>query len=226
MFLGFKHLRWKAIANSLKPWLYARPLLQGLAYKSSWTGIIVRGVPQRGGTLSPKGPKIEIFKIALRDWNFQALSGTGDSQLKPLFWKRVRPIRTNHSNFWFARITPLSSSEPLAKPLFLWGILKVKIEHFKWDWNFQARLIFFSIFGPLGYPSQGFAKGGFQKKRVALADVPWTRNEGTKTRTMDAKNRNERTNNGTPVPKTGARVRSPNHPFARPPFFGCTLTGV
>ena len=32
------------------------------------------------------------------------------------------------------------SSEPPAKPLFLWGILKVKIEHFKRDWKFQARL--------------------------------------------------------------------------------------
>ena len=48
-------------------------------------------------------------------WN---LSGTGDSQrdsresiranhsqLKPLFLQRVTPIRTNHSNFRFARIT-------------------------------------------------------------------------------------------------------------------------
>ena len=48
------------------------------------------------------------------------LSGTGDSQrdsrkairanhsqLTPLFLQRVRPIRTNHSNFRFARITPL-----------------------------------------------------------------------------------------------------------------------
>ena len=50
------------------------------------------------------------------------LSGTGDSQrdlresiranhseLKALFLQRVRPIRTNHSSFRFARITPLSS---------------------------------------------------------------------------------------------------------------------
>ena len=51
--------------------------------------------------------------------NYTHLSGTGDSkrdsresirakhsQLKPLFLYRVRPIRSNHSNFRFARIEP------------------------------------------------------------------------------------------------------------------------
>ena len=42
------------------------------------------------------------------------------------------------------------SSEPPTKPLFLWVILKVKIEFFKRDWKCQARLIF-SIFGRLGF---------------------------------------------------------------------------
>ena len=49
------------------------------------------------------------------------------------------------------------SSDPPTRPYFLWGTQKVKIENFKRDCNFRARLIksskieYSSIFGPWGY---------------------------------------------------------------------------
>ena len=43
-------------------------------------------------------------------------------------------------NEWHFQARLKISSEPPTKPLFLWGILKVKIENFKRDWSFQARL--------------------------------------------------------------------------------------
>ena len=40
-------------------------------------------------------------------------------------------------NEWHFQARLKISSEPSTKPPFLWGNLKVKIEHFKRDWSFQ-----------------------------------------------------------------------------------------
>ena len=76
-------------------------------------------------------------------------------------------ISSEIENEWHVQARLKISSEPPTKPLFLWGILKVKIEHFKRDWSFQARLkissenlkfssaqarlFFFSRFGPSAF---------------------------------------------------------------------------
>ena len=43
-------------------------------------------------------------------------------------------------NEWHFQARLKISSEPPTKPLFLWAILKARIEKFKRDWSFQARL--------------------------------------------------------------------------------------
>ena len=87
---------------------------------------------------------LKNFKIALRDWNFQA-------RLKRMtFSSEIENFKRGHP----------------PNPYFCGGILKVKIEIFKRDWSFQARLkissenlkfssvqarLIFSRFGPSGF---------------------------------------------------------------------------
>ena len=89
----------------------------------------------------------------------------------PKSWKNSRSpsgieIFKRDWNEWHFQARLKISSEPPTKPLFLWGILKVKIENFKRDWSFQAKTWnfqaktwnfqafkrdwFFSRFGPSG----------------------------------------------------------------------------
>ena len=68
------------------------------------------------------------------------------------------------------------SSEPPTKPKF-WRLgltISSKIEIFKRDWKFQARLFFFSTFGPLGYP----IKNRWCSEFFTYVYVHWIRNSG------------------------------------------------
>ena len=111
------------------------PLSRPINFSQSTEGTVPKEKGLRHSALTAQS--LKKFKIALLDWNFQV-------RLK-------------------------ISSEPPTKPLFFLGggggILKVKIEFFKRDWKFQARLNFFNLWAlRVGTPP------GFETPRL---ETPW-----------------------------------------------------
>ena len=94
------------------------------------------------------------------------------SQLKPLFLWRVRPIRTNHSNFRFARITRFArivridsreSRHEVLCPTFLSLFLLMNSLFFFLP--SEDLLVFFFFFERFSFLFQGFFEGFGSNKR-------------------------------------------------------------